>query len=292
MSGSSNVNNITNELLLKYDQKFNELYNKKVHIDSSIMNKEELIIKENDEIQNKEVNVNILQYTVILIILFGVLLILNSLNQLPITQVIIYTIVLFFVYLFFIYFTVYRKISGYQVNKAIKNLKVEMTEYANSVIGNTIDPYKCPTKCSINSANPPPSSLIQGYQQPTLNIDPQANVWQYGDIPVDLYTSKNTPGSDFYANPKNIPNYRNTLEEDMGDEPRSTFGTTYPHSTYYKCEWLGGNNTGLPNIETKTYSSIPCSYRENYEETGRYICSKNPNNLSSSDFNAVCTDVI
>lgn len=286
MNNSSNVNTITNDLLLKYDQKFNELYNKKVHIDSSIMNKEELIIKENDEIQNKEINVNILQYTVILVILFGILLILNSMNKLPITQVIIYSIVFFFIYLFFIYFTVYRKVTANQVDKVIKNIKVEMSEYINSV-----DPYTCPTKCSINSANPPPSSRIQGYQQPTLNIDPQANVWQYGDIPVDLYTSKNTPGSDFYMNPQNIPNYRNTLEEDMGDEPQPNFGTTYPHSTYYKCEWLGGNNTGLPNIESKTYSSIPCSYRENYEETGRYICSKNPNNLSTNEFNTVCNNV-
>jgi hypothetical protein len=291
MGDPSNINTVTNDLLLKYDEKFNELYNKKVHIDSSIMNKEELIMKENDEIQNKEINVTMLQYSVIFIILFGVLLILNALNKLLITQVIIFTIILFFIYLFLIYFTVYRKVSAYQVDKVIKNIKVDMKDYVNSVIGNNVDPYKCPTTCTNSSTNPPPSSLIQGYQQPTLNIDPQVNVWRYGDIPVDLYTSKNTPGSDFYANPRNIPNYRNTLEEDIEDEPRPNFGTTYPRSTYYKCEWLGGNNTGLPNNEPVTYSSIPCSYRENYEETGRYICSKNPNNLSSTEFNTVCNDV-
>ena len=34
------LNNITNNLILKYDDKFNKLYNKILHINSSIMNKE------------------------------------------------------------------------------------------------------------------------------------------------------------------------------------------------------------------------------------------------------------
>ena len=44
------VDNITDKLLLKYDEKFNELYNNIVHINSSIMNKEELVIKTNNDI--------------------------------------------------------------------------------------------------------------------------------------------------------------------------------------------------------------------------------------------------
>jgi Ca2+/Na+ antiporter len=280
------MNSITNELILKYDEKFNQLYNKKVNIDSSIMNKEELILKENDEIQNKEVNVSILQYTILFIILFGILLICNAMNKLTIIQLIIFTIILFFVYLFVIYFVVYRKISKDQVDKVIKNIKVDMQAFVQKV-----DPYKCPTKCSINSANPPPSQLIQGYEQPTLNIDPQANVWQYGDMQVDLYTSNKNPGSNFFINPRNIPNYNSTEEEQLENQPKSKFGTTYPSSTYYKCEWLGGNSDGLPNIEPVTYSSIPCSYRQNFEETGRYICNKNPNGLSSTDFGKACDNV-
>ena len=43
------VNDYTNELILKYDENFNELYNKKVNIDTSITNKEAIINKTNDE---------------------------------------------------------------------------------------------------------------------------------------------------------------------------------------------------------------------------------------------------
>jgi hypothetical protein len=41
-SNISILNNVTNDLILKYDKNFNELYNKKLSINSSIMNKEEL----------------------------------------------------------------------------------------------------------------------------------------------------------------------------------------------------------------------------------------------------------
>lgn len=286
----SNLNSITNELLLKYDDKFNELYNKKINIDSSIMNKEELILKENDEIIRKEHTVSILQYTVILIIIFCVLLILNALEKITFGQLILIFIGVIVIYLIIIYYASFSKLTSNNADKILKNIKVDMADYAGKILGANIKPYTCPTTCSTNHTSPQPRpNMIQGYEQPTLNIDPQVNVWQYGDMPSDLFTSNKIPASDFYTNPKNIPSYRNTLEEEIEDEPKASFGTTYPNSTYYKCNWLGGNNNGgLPNIESKTYSSIPCSYRANYEETGKYICSKNPNNLSQLDFDRVC----
>jgi hypothetical protein len=161
--------------------------------------------------------------------------------------------------------------------------------------------YQCPpSPCSANLDVSSESPTIFGYEQPTLNTDPQLNVWQYGDIPTDLYTTPQNPASTFYSNQPNIPIYKNTLQEQIEDMPASTFGTTYPSSTYYQCQWNGSNlnkgvqnmnNAGLPNIETNTYSSIPCSYRPNFTETARYICTQNPNNLSSSQFNQVCNNV-
>ena len=44
---NNNVNDITNQLILKYDDKFNQLYDENLNINSSIMNKEELIVKIN-----------------------------------------------------------------------------------------------------------------------------------------------------------------------------------------------------------------------------------------------------
>ena len=70
---SNNLNDITNELLLKYDDKFNDLYNKKIYLNSSIMNKEELINKINDEIYNKQVNIIQLKYTLGFVVVYCLL---------------------------------------------------------------------------------------------------------------------------------------------------------------------------------------------------------------------------
>jgi len=267
-------NYITNQLIQKYDEKFNELYKRIVNINSSIMNKEELIYKENDEIQYKDNTIKILQYTMVLVILFGVLLIMYSQKIIDLTKLLIFSIILFLIYLLVIYITMYSSFSYANTGKYLNNLKVELAQFYEKNIEDNSG-YQCPATCPPVTPPPPPNpNMIQTYQQPTLNIDPQTNVWKYGDIPTDLYTSPSTPGSAFYANPPNIPNYSPSDE----NEPQPFFGTTYPATTYYKCQWLGGqNNGGLPNVETNTYTTIPCTFRQNFKETARYICNKDPN---------------
>jgi hypothetical protein len=278
---------ITNELLLKYDQKFNENYNNIIHLNSSIMNKEELILKINDEISNKNNSITILKFTIYLIILIGILFILRSIGKITNGNFILYSICLFIAYLIFIYYNIYSTFNSINAEKIIKNLNVDMKNFVYTIV-NDIDDLKCPSTCNQISNNPPSTNTIQTYTTPTLNIDSQANVWKYGDVPSDGFTSPNTPGSAFYSSPTNIPYYRVTNEEINENEPKPFFGTTYPKTTYYKCEWSGGNlNYGLPNSEP-TYSTIPCSYRENYIEKERYICSKDPNkegNLNSCTSN-------
>ena len=284
------LNNVTNDLILKYDENFNELYDKKIGIDSSIMNKEELIIKENDEITIKNNTLTILQYTNIAVILFGVLLIIYGLGKIDMKKLLILTIVLIIIYVLVIIFTVYIHVTSQNALKNVHGVKVQMAEYIDTVIADKLD-YKCPSKCSVNpsvSAN-----TILGYAQPTLKTDSQLDAWQYGDIPTDLYTSPENPASKFYSNYKDIPNYRTTEKEKLENRPKPFFNTSYPSSTYYKCQWNGGasNNGDLPNVENNKYSSIPCSYRPNFTEVGRYICTKNPNSLSEPDFKNVCDNV-
>jgi len=291
--GDSNIsilNNVTNDLILKYDEKFNKLYDKKLGIDSFIMNKEELIIKENDEITIKNNTLTILQYTNIAIILFGVLLIIYGLGKIDMKKLLILTIVLIIAYVLLIIFTIYIHITSQNALKNIYGVKVKMAEYIDSVIADKLD-YKCPATCTNNptiSAN-----TILGYAQPTLKTDSQLDAWQYGDIPTDLYTTSENPASKFYSNQKNIPNYTTTDEEKIENMPRPFFDTTFPSSTYYQCQWNGGesNNGDLPNVENNKYSSIPCSYRPNFTEVGRYICSRNPNNLPEGDFKNICDNV-
>ena len=281
-------NYITNELIQKYDQKFNDLYRRIVNINSSIMNKEELIVKINDEINNKNYTISILQYSIIFSILLGAVIILHGLKKITNSQLIIIIIILFLIYLITIYFGVYHKFYLNNLGKGLRNAKVIMDEYKADLLGILTD-YQCPSECPAISS-PEDPALIQGYATPTLRTDPQLNVWKYGDIPTDLWTNNKLKSTNFYVN-YNIPNYNATLEEEIYNSPKSTFGTTYPNSTYYKCKWLGGdnNNNGLPNIENNTYSSIPCTYRPNYSEDGRYICSKDPNKISSEeDFTKYC----
>lgn len=280
------LNTITNDLILSYEEKFNELYMEQTEINNAIMNKEEIIIKENDEIYLKENKIIILQYIILGVILFGALLFLNALNKLTLIQLLISTIILIIIFTIIIYFVVYNRMSSYKVEKIIKNVIVDMEKYIHPDAN-----YKCPKKCSDNptaTANTPPTTQpIVGYEQPTLNIQPQTNVWKYGDISAGLWTSDKTPASTFY-NDQDIPNYNQTFEQQLANEPKPTFGTTYPMTTYYQCNWLGApNNNGLPNTEQNIYSTIPCRYRQNFMETGRYLCNADPN-LSTTNFDDSC----
>jgi hypothetical protein len=286
---TDNVNDITNELILKYDSKFNENYNKILDINSSIMNKEELIVKENDEITRKEKNIISLQILVIFIIVFGVLLVMYANKKINIKQLFAYAFGLFIFYILSTWYATNYLFYDRSVADRIKEMRIAMADY---VMDENVD-LTCPSNCPSTATNPPDATTITGYASPTLRTDPQLNVWELGDMPTDLYTSKTNPGSKFYTNPTGIPNYADTPLEELTNEPKPFFKALNPVSTYYKCNWLGGNsnNGGLPNPESNKYSSIPCSYRPNFEEVGKYVCTKNPNNLSDTDFNSYCDDV-
>ena len=129
-----------------------------------------------------------------------------------------------------------------------------MDDYIAKIVG--VKQNKCPSKCKVVNIPEPSPNAINGYQQPTLNIDNQYNAWGYNEEEEGYY-----------------------LKNDRA-------------LTYYECQWLGGNNNGdLPNMEPNKYSSIPCQYRANYEEKNRYICSKDPNNLGSSILTDICNKV-
>jgi len=269
------VNDYTNELILKYDENFNELYNKKVNIDTSITNKEAIINKTNDEIFIKEQHIIILKNLSIYLIIIAALIILSVFGKISMRNVIIITVVLFIVFAIYIYYTIYNHFTINQAGKVLYGAKIKMKEYTESIFGKTVPQYTCPSDCTTLVG--PEDEDIQTYSTPTLNIDPQNNVWKYGDMPNDLFTSPKTPGSNFYPS-TTIPNYQNSE-----NEPKSSFGTSYPNTTYYQCSWMGGNESksnsgyGMPMIDSNTYSTIPCTYKPNYTETARYICSGDPN---------------
>lgn len=289
MSNTDSVNNITNELILKYDSRFNDLYDKILNINSSVMNKEELIIKENEEISKKDITILALELLTFFAVLFGVVLVLYALKKIDFKNLINISIGLFVLYGIITWYYLYSAFNNKSIADKIKLLEVGMGAYQQNILeqnGNLQCPTTCPRKTTSSLVQTPNPATIISYQTPTLKTDSQLNVWEYGDMPVDLYTTTTNPASKFYTKPyNNIPSFNKT-------DPEPYFGTSYPSSTYYQCEWLGGGkNGGLPNVETNKYSSIPCDYRPNFSEKARYVCTKNPNGLNSDDFNTVCDDV-
>jgi len=277
-----NLLGTTNELLLSYDKKFDENYSKIVKIDGSIQNKEQLIIKHNEVIMNKERNIIILQYLIFLLIIFCILTILYIRKIINFNTFIGISLFMIIIFGLIIYFAVLNHFNSYNVAKKIQGIQVAMQSYAQKLLKEAVPGYTCPVKC--DKKNIPIEeeiSIPSIIKSPgdTLNIDPQLNVWQLGSIPY------NTEGI-------NTEEEDNPMLYDNGDEPKPSFGTTYPKSTYYLCDWLGGGtrgDEGLPlgsPTSNKPFSTIPCSFKPNMMQKARYICNSDPNNLSNKDVNS------
>jgi hypothetical protein len=276
-----NLNTITNDLLLKYDQKFNDYYDKINFLNSSIMNKEEIIMKTYEYINYENIVILCLKYGILLVFLIGILFISYGLKKIKLNIFIIGLVVLIILYIIIIYFNINKMVAITNFEKTLRNLKVNMLDYVNDKLENSL--RSCPSDCTTEennsgNGNGNGSQLIKTYQQPTLKTDNQDNVWKYGDIPADLYTSNKINPSDFYQTSQRIPKFRNTQSEIDGDEANSFFGTNANYKTYYECKWNGTGNGGLPNNENSVYTTIPCNYRPNFTENARHICNSDPNN--------------
>lgn len=281
----NDLNNITNRLILKSDQKFNQLYNNILSLNSSIMNKEELIVKTNNEISIKEKTIKKLAIGVLFVIIYAVLVILYANKTITLNNLVLYSVLTFIAYVVVIRFYLY------DAAEKLRDTRIAMRNYVLDQIVEEGYGLQCPTSCPQTSTTVDVGS-VGGRRTPTLRTNSQLNVWEDGDLPVNTFTSKKNPAIKYYSTPKGIPKYRDTIYEETNNEPKPMFGTTYPKTTFYKCNWLGGDKTRLmPERELKTYSSIPCSYRPNFEETGRYICMKDPNRLSESDFKKYCDKI-
>jgi hypothetical protein len=287
------LNSVTNELLLKYDNNFNELYNKIVKLNNSIKNKEEIINKMDDNIFEQDKIILILKYIICALIIISLLFIAYSIRKLSFRNLLIASVIIIIYFLILIYYEAYRKFTLTEIKKEMDKIGINMQDYTRSLLSESIAPYSCPMKCNKKYIEIDQSKIKKinfSENTPILNIDPQTNVWKYGDIPDDLYTSYKLPPSAFFKSPNNIPLYNVTPEEEQENSPKSKFSTTYPMSTYYKCKWNGDiNNTGGLSSEDGKYSSIPCSYKSNYSEEGKYICMDNPNKVGLE--NAKCDEI-
>jgi hypothetical protein len=243
---SVSLNNVTNDLLLKYDENFNELYDKILSLNTSITNKEEILVKERSEMKNKDLRIEYLYSVIIFVLLLCPLLIAHATNKIDTGKLIVGILILLLLLLLYCYILYKRSI---EMSSFVKKALVNMGDLSSSLVKQRFkNPYTCPAECpaiAVEEEESAPTSANFGSTittSPTLNTDPQNNVWKDGNRQ--------------YTKPTN----ENSL-------------------TYYQCNWLGGNINGnsLPIQDTNKYSTIPCTYKQNYTQVGKYICKTDPN---------------
>ena len=227
----------------------------------------------------KEAYVIALSYGIFLVIILCILFLLYGFGKIKLSAFIIISILMIIIFSIVIYYSVVTYFNLYNVNRRINDMKVAMKSYAKKKLEDTVPEYTCPTTCSTKKDDDDDNVGVEGEydytNEPgdTLRTDPQLNVWKYGRIPYN-------------QNPISMARLDRMIEEENmipTYEPKPSFGTTYPKSTYYECKWLGGGTRdkfGLPTgspLPNHKYSTIPCTYKPNMSEVAKYICNEDPN---------------
>lgn len=267
---STDLNNVTNDLLLKYDENFNKLYDKRNVLNTGVMNKEELIFQNLMDSDYKDKIIQSLKVLVVILILFAGLVIGFSLKKIELKPFLVLTLILFLIYMFILYYYIYHKpkvdlaLISYRTGK-------KMQEWSQSTIVQNTPKYQCPVNCPPNEVSGM-SGLTDGikpYPSPILNKQSSENVWLYGDKSMNLYNGS-------LEKPGNLSYTRVDLET---IRPQPFFGGINERgATYYSCVWDGPEgSTGIPmTSKQKLFTTIPCKEMEGYKQEGRYICSGDP----------------
>ncbi len=278
----TSLNNITNQLLLKYDDNFNSLYTKSTNLDRAIMNKEELIFQNMDYSDRNTKAIYVLYYTIGLTIIYFLLFTLHATNRITTKLLWVVVLILFLFYLLIIYYRVIYEsnvnlaLLSYETGKAIKNIP--------NTVGSSTS-YKCPT-CPGSTGNGGSSTGDAGNN---IILDKQSseNVWLYGDKAMNINNStfSGVDINDYYSGA-------------IGVDPKPFFqGISKLGATYYKCDMKApranaDNGIGIQGFVKSTFSTIPCTEMNGFEETAKYICTGNANGEVNSDTDGGCTEIV
>ncbi len=281
MSNPNELNKVTNDLLLKYDESFNKLYNKKNVLNTGIMNKEELIFQNLMASDYKDKIIQSLKVLVVILILFAGLVIGFSLKKIELKVFLVLTILLFLIYMFILYYYIYHKPK---VDLALISYRTakKMQEWSESTIVKNTPKYQCPTNCppiEISGTNLS-DNAIKPYQSPILNKQSSENVWLYGDQSMNLYNGS-------FEKPGDLTYTQRELEK---IRPKPFFGGINERgATYYSCVWDGSSgSTGIPmNSKKDLFTTIPCKEMEGYKQDGRFICTGDPASYNTTNCSRV-----
>lgn len=259
----SNVNSdLTNQLLLMQDGKFEKNRDKIDNYRKEIMTKNELIRRNTEEYNRKQRAVDVL-LIVFQFILFGVILgILNSIKILEF-KIFMGLIVLGSIY------TIYRSYYAYYPIIASENKEKLMAigkELERQFSGYPNMPSRCPYECEDEEF----PDITHGANR-HLDTDYSHNKWLDGDYPEATWYNP-----DLYPE---STNYRATPEEERMNKPGYEYGgINSDGATRYTCQWRKGKNAGgqIGNMGGKFRSTIPCAHYPGYKEVNREICISQP----------------
>ncbi len=280
------LNSVTNQLLLKYDDNFNKLYNTSDLLNQGITNKEELIVQNMNSEGMKDKTIDALYSFLPFLFPISALFILNGMGKVPFKICIIATILLLLFY--FIYLYIYVLYDSTQ-NIALQSAQTgsTMKSWLESLFVGQQPDYTCPSDCvndisgeTSGSSNDGETGHVVPY--PTVILDKQSseNVWLHGDRSLNLYNAK-------FRLPPYLRNGDYYSEEDLkAIRPQPWFQKINPNgATYYQCQYDGAfprgsvkarnayQGNGIPMIgKEDVFSTIPCNQMSGYKEKGRFIC--------------------
>lgn len=283
---STTLNSVTNQLLLKYDSNFNQLYDTSDKLNQGISNKEELIMQNLQDEESKDRMIQSLYVFISFVIVIGILWNLFAMGKISLKN----TMILSFVSLLFVIFYIYVYIYHYAGKNALiqsSNTGSKMKSWFESIFVNAPD-YTCPNDCidDISGSDSDISGSTNENDQvipyPTVILDKQSsqNVWLHGDQSMNLYNAK-------FIKPSYLQNGDYYSQEDLQSiQPQPWFRGIQPNgATYYQCNYDGAFNrssvkarnayriNGIPMLgKEEVFSTIPCDQMSGYKEKAKFIC--------------------
>lgn len=283
-SSTTSLNQVTNQLLGKYDDRFNQLYQTSDLLNQGITNKEELIVQNLYSEEMKDKTIEGLYYLFPFLIIIAVLWILQAKDKLSFKNAIILSILLILIYVFFIYYYV---IWDAKKNIALESAKTGLTmkSWLQSIFVGTPTDYTCPEDCvneqsGSNEEMSGEDGTVTAYPSVILDRQSSENVWLHGDRSLNLYNAK-------FIQPPYLRKGNYYTEEELKKiQPQPWFKGVNPNgATYYECVYEGAypqgslkarntyKDNGIPMIgKQHVFSTIPCNQMSGYQQKGKYIC--------------------
>jgi hypothetical protein len=286
-SSKTSLNDVTNQLLLKYDGQFDKLYNTSDQLNQGITNKEELIVQNMQSEEIKDKTIQGLYYLFPFLITIAIIWILQAKEKLKFKLALLLTILLIIIYIIILYYYI---IWEAKKNIAIQsaNTGLNMKSWIESIFVETPSDYSCPDDCIQEisgeiSGDESADGTVTPYSSVILDRQSSENVWLHGDRSLNLYNAK-------FKQPPYLRKGNYYTEEELKQiKPQPWFQGISPNgATYYECQYEGAfpkgslkarniyRDNGIPMIgKQNVFSTIPCHQMSGYQQKGKYICNTN-----------------